>query len=59
MISGVSSTSSPSLGSGEMSKVKASDWIKSLNLKTPTKEEQNAAPRDTEDSAKKKKKFQR
>ncbi|XP_021360106.1 DNA repair-scaffolding protein-like [Mizuhopecten yessoensis] len=41
------------------SKVKASDWVKTLNLKTPSKDSQSGDTDILEDSAKKKKKFKR
>ncbi|XP_069113617.1 LOW QUALITY PROTEIN: DNA repair-scaffolding protein-like [Argopecten irradians] len=41
------------------SKVKASDWVKTLNLKTPSKDSQSSDIDVLEDSAKKKKKFKR
>ncbi|XP_033755362.1 DNA repair-scaffolding protein-like isoform X2 [Pecten maximus] len=41
------------------SKVKASDWVKTLNLKTPSKDSQSSDIDILEDSAKKKKKFKR
>ncbi|XP_060071621.1 DNA repair-scaffolding protein-like [Ylistrum balloti] len=41
------------------SKVKASDWVKTLNLKTPSKDSQSGDMDILEDSAKKKKRFTR
>ncbi|KAJ8303213.1 hypothetical protein KUTeg_019609 [Tegillarca granosa] len=61
-ISGASSLSQASLGQhqpSQRSKVKASEWVKSLDLKTPTKDMQSCSPPVTDDSSKKKKKYQR
>lgn len=50
-----SQSHSPDLGG----KVKASQWVKMLDLKTPTKNSQDVTFQELEDSAKKKKKYKR
>ncbi|XP_062621469.1 DNA repair-scaffolding protein-like [Saccostrea cucullata] len=55
----ISPSTSQSQSPDKSSKVKASQWIKMLDLKTPTKNSQDAPFTELEDSAKKRKKYQK
>lgn len=54
-----SASTSQSHSPDQGGKVKASQWVKMLDLKTPTKNSQDVTFPELEDSAKKKKKYKR
>lgn len=54
-----SASTSQSHSPDQGGKVKASQWVKMLDLKTPTKNSQDVTFPEQEDSAKKKKKYKR
>ncbi|XP_061196756.1 DNA repair-scaffolding protein-like [Saccostrea echinata] len=58
-LTSISPSTSQSQSPDKNSKVKASQWIKMLDLKTPTKNSQDAPFTELEDSAKKRKKYQK
>jgi hypothetical protein len=55
----ISASTSQSQSPDQGSKVKASQWIKMLDLKTPTKNSQDVPLSEMEDSAKKRKKYKK